>query len=407
MKVHIACRDVRKEIHMTKAVAPVISRLNELRSLDRATGNYQLIEDFLEDLRLGGRSENTIRAYSDALEDFEDFVMHLDLAKATHHEVREFLHWLSAQGSSPQTVIVKKYALSSFYDFLLRMDAVKSSPVRLIPNPRTQRKIPEVLSVEHCRRLIRCCRTIRDRAVVEILWATGCRISEIRGMCVSDINWTDRTILVFGKGSKERLVPLTKAATETLRLYLKDRESGPVFSKQEPTGSVFLEGSSWRGYWRENEKQPDGSIKRRDKCKVVGYAAPSKHADKLNDRLPLLLDQAAAQAALAAHLAKIPEARLRLCNPEPERPLSPRHIRRIVDGAARRAGLRHVHPHMLRHSFATHLLENGANLRVVQELLGHVSILTTQIYTHLSPVFLRKQLERFHPRFNDAPKEGE
>jgi integrase/recombinase XerD len=407
MKVYTAYRDVPKETHMSKTAAPVIGRLHELRSLDNAAANYQLMEDFLEDLRLGGRSEKTIRAYGDALEDFEDFVMHLDLLKVAHCEVREFIHWLYEQGSSAQTVIVKKYALSSFYDFLLRINAIKYSPVRLIPNPRIQRKIPKVLSVEHCRRLIRGCRTIRDRAVVEVMWATGCRISEIRGMCVGDINWTERTILVFGKGSKERLVPLTKPATETLRVYLKDRERGPVFTRQELTGSVFLERSTWRGYWRENEKQPDGSIKRRDKCKVVGYGAPPKHPGKVNYRLPLLRDQAAAQGALAAHLAKIPQARLRLCNPESERPLSSRHIRRIVDGAARRAGLGHVHPHMLRHSFATHLLENGANLRVVQELLGYVSILTTQIYTHLSPVFLRKQLERFHPRFNDAPKERE
>ena len=147
----------RKPI-LAKTAGPVTGRLHELRSLDRAADNYRLIEDFLEVLRLGGRSERTIRAYGDALEAFEDFVMHLDLAKATHREVREFLHWLYAQGSSAQTVIVKKYALPSFYDFLLRMDAVKSSPVRLIQNPRIQRKIPRVLSVEHCRRLIRGCR---------------------------------------------------------------------------------------------------------------------------------------------------------------------------------------------------------------------------------------------------------
>jgi len=238
---------VRKETHTAKTVAPVIARLHELSSRDRATDNYQLIEDFLEDLRLGGRSEKTIRAYGDALEDFEDFVLHLDLRKTTHREVREFLHWLYAQGSSAQTVIVKKYALSSFYDFLLRMDVVKSSPVHLIPNPRTQRKIPKVLSVEQCRRLMRGCRTIRDRAVLETMWATGCRISEIRGMCVSDINWTERTILVFGKGAKERLVPLTRPATQTLKLYLKDRESGPVFTKQEPMGSVFLGGELLEG----------------------------------------------------------------------------------------------------------------------------------------------------------------
>jgi site-specific recombinase XerD len=237
------------------------------------------------------------------------------------------------------------------------------------------------------------------------MWATGCRIGEVCGMSVSDVNWSERTILVFGKGSKERLVPLTRAAAETLRAYLKDRESGPVFIKQEPTASVILEGITWRGYWRENERQPDGRIKRWSKCKAVGYSAPPKHRGNLKHRLPLLKDHAAAQAALAAHIAKIPPARLRLCNPESERPLSRRHLTRIVDGAARRAGLGHVHPHMLRHSFATQLMENGANLRVVQELLGHVSILTTQIYAHLSPVFLRGQLGRFQPTFNDATKE--
>jgi site-specific recombinase XerD len=391
---------------MAKTAAPVCGRLHELRSLDNAADNCQLIEDFLEDLRLGGRAKATIRGYGDAVEDFEDFVMHLDLLKVTHREVREFLHWLFVQGSSAQTVRVKKYALSSFYNFLLRMDTVKSSPVRLIPNPKSRRKIPRVLSAEDCRKLIRGCRTIRDRAVVEVMWATGCRISEVCGMSVGDVNWTERTILVFGKGSKERLVPLTKAAAETLKAYLKDRESGPVFIKQEPAASVILEGVTWRGYWRENERQPDGRIKRCSKCKAVGYSAPPKHRGNLKHRLPLLKDHAAAQEALAAHIAKIPPARL-LCNPESERPLSRRHLTRIVDGAARRAGLGHVHPHMLRHSFATQLMENGANLRVVQELLGHVSILTTQIYTHLSPVFLRGQLERFHPRFDDATKEGE
>jgi len=392
---------------MAKTAAPVTGSLYELRSLDSAADNCQLIEDFLEDLRLGDRAKATIRGYGDALEDFEDFVMHLDLRKVTHREVREFLHWLFVRGSSAQTVRVKKYALSSFYNFLLRMDAVKLSPVRLIPNPKAQRKIPRVLTAEDCRKLIRGCRTIRDRAVVEVMWATGCRISEVCGMSVGDVNWTERTILVFGKGSKERLVPLTRAAAETLRAYLKDRKSGPVFIKQEPMASVILDGVSWRGYWRENQRQPDGGIKRCSKCKTLGYSTPPKHLGNLNHRLPLLKDHAAARAALAAHVAKIPPPRLRLCNPESERPLSRRHLRRIVDGAARRAGLGRVHPHTLRHSFATQLMENGANLRVVQELLGHVSILTTQIYTHLSPLFLRGQLERFHPRFNDAPKEGE
>src|SRR4029077_18641835 len=177
---------------MAKTAAPIVGRPHELQSLDNAADNGQLIEDFLEDLRLGGRAKATIRGYGDAVEDFEDFVMHLDLLKVTHREVREFLHWLFVRGSSAQTVRVKKYALSSFYNFLLRIDAVKSSPVRQIPNPKAQRKIPRVLAAEDCRKLIRGCRTIRDRAVVEVMWATGCRIGEVCGMSVGNINWTER-----------------------------------------------------------------------------------------------------------------------------------------------------------------------------------------------------------------------
>jgi len=229
-------------------------------------------------------------------------------------DVRAFLAHLIGRGASPQKLAHTLWPMRSFFDFLYLGGLMNRNPARMVATRKLPKRLPRWLSEEEVARLIEAARTPRDRALVEMLYATGCRAAEVAGMRVGEINWRNRSIRVLGKGNKERVVFFGSKAALALRNYLQARTTGPVF----------------RSFRRKA--------------------------------------------------------------------LNPDTIARIVKKIGKRAGLDGVHTHTLRHSFATALLNRGADIRAVQELLGHASLRQTQVYTHVAIADLVRTYSRCHPR---------
>jgi site-specific recombinase XerD len=362
-------------------------KLREGRALNHHDDNAKLLNDYLLNLEAGDRSPHTLVAYRLAIADFLDFTLGLSMAEVTHHEISEWLHFLKERGLSTRSRSSRLGALRSFFKYAESAGVVKDSPVRLIESRDGHRRLPHWLSVAELRKLIATAENLRDRALIEFMWASGCRVSEVVGARLENINWHGRTLRVIGKGDKERLVPLSERAVQSLKSYLGQRNTGAVFLSEEPgqgprvqCGSVSRDRwGAWRGYWRET----DASGKRTMRSVRLGdYEIPTKEQ---------------AQTALTRHLAG-----KSIANPfDPEVPITVRSVRRTLRELGVKAGIGKVTPHMLRHSFATHLLDGGADLRSIQMLLGHESILTTQIYTHCSAVHLRDTLEKSHPHWKE------
>lgn len=357
-------------------------KFTEGRRMGCEEENEKFVVDYEQDLRVGARSEHTIYSFGRSIRDFLKFTLGLDIRQVKHGDVREWLHWICAQGCSKRTVEQRRAALVAFFNFLQKIEAVKDSPMRFVERPKHTRRLPEFLSESEINKLIDGTVFLRDRAMLETMYATGCRVSGLVGMRVENLNLTERRVKILGKGNKEVLLPLTGRAANTLTEYLDGRTEGPVFVAEPDVqvGNVSVDKSSdskfkypsWRGWWRVQGKM---------------------HSVQLGD-IKELPTREAAEEALSRHLAK---------NPPPGRPgklapITARTVGRILDAAARRAGItRHVHPHMIRHSLATHLLERGMDLRFIQKLLGHESIITTQIYTHVSTTHLRDTIDKCHP----------
>ena len=272
-------------------------------------------------------SDHTRLNYALDLAQFFRFLGHTRIGSVTPLEIRRFVAHRSIQHSSRRTIARKLSCLRSFFRFLCREGTLEHNPAAAIPTPRLEKRLPSFLDERETARLLETPTTEkwqgwRDRAILETLYSTGIRVNELTGLNLEDLDEVSGTVIVRGKGKKERLCPIGETALKTVRAYLAKRPAQRTLR--------------------------------------VPYA--------------LFVSQKLTR-------------------------LTVRQVDRLIARYVRQAGLpASISPHSLRHSFATHLLDRGADLRSVQELLGHASLSTTQIYTHVTAQRLKKVYDQAHPR---------
>ena len=302
----------------------------------------ELADTFLSYLaRVRNYSPNTAAAYAQDLDCFLIWASNcgIDVLQATHRDFRRFLSSLSGAGYAKTTVNRRLSAVRSFYSWLVREGVIESNPAAVVSSPKLPKPLPHVLSQEDVEKLLKCADASTpagalDAALVELLYASGARIGEVASLDVDRIDFSDKSVRLFGKGSKERIVPLYPAALHALDAYLA--HARPVLLA--------------------NHKG----------CLTAEEAADAQRALFINAR----------------------GARM-----------SERSLRARFEKLLAQAGLAGMAtPHTMRHTFATEVLDGGADLRSVQEMLGHASLSTTQIYTHLTPERLREVSLQAHPR---------
>lgn len=287
----------------------------------------ELVENFSLYLEMDRNlSPHTVKAYEKDLRQFCEVVPGVEFERVSFLHIRRFLSHLTQAGCERTTIARKVAALRAFFRFLIRERIIQADPMVGVSTPKLKHRLPKYLEDDEVKRLLELPFVgpigQRDRAILEVMIASGLRVSEVSALTFSQLDLAEGEIRVLGKGNKERLALLGRSALEALDSYLKE---GRGFLLQEKTDRVFL--------------NRDGGG------------------------------------------------------------LQARSIARMLVKRAREAGIeRTISPHTLRHSFATHLLSHGADLRVVQELLGHASLSTTQIYTHVSQERLRQVYRDAHPR---------
>lgn len=290
------------------------------------------LDFYMNFLRVEKRlAPHSLESYGRDLRRFLEFALRKGLREpgaVQETDLLSFLVMLHQRGLKGVSVARALAALRGFFQFLAEEKKLPKNPCALISFPKRGKKLPEVLSLEDIDRMLSACDLkkalgFRDFTLLHLLYATGLRVSEAANLSLNHLYLDAGYLLAFGKGSKERVVPLGKEALQTLKLYLNDMR--PIICKKIASESVFISG---RG-----------------------------------------------------------------------RELTRQRVWQILKALARKAGIgKRVTPHMLRHSFATHLLEGGADLRSVQTLLGHSDVSTTQIYTHVSSTHLKSLYDKFHPR---------
>jgi integrase/recombinase XerD len=300
--------------------------------IDDATARAFLLERFADYLALEkGASPATREAYARDVERLAEFALSKGIrtpGDLTARLLREYIYHLKDLGLAPASIRRSVSGVRTYFRFLLADGVLLRDPSERLETPKRWRTLPDVLSVDEAERLMAAPSMddplyFRDRAMLELAYGAGLRVSEWITIEVKDVLFEQGVVRVFGKGSKERLVPLGRNAISALAIYL--RELRPRLERGRGRGVVFLNA---RG-----------------------------------------------------------------------EPLSRMGAWKILRKYVARAGIeKHVTPHTLRHSFATHLLEGGADLRAVQEMLGHTDIATTQIYTHVDREYLRSVHRQYHPR---------
>jgi integrase/recombinase XerC len=323
------------------------------------------LRDFLEYLRLNrNASAHTIAAYDGDIGQCLAFVAAQAGVSVSSLEpealdlttIRLFMGELHRQGQARSSVARKLSALRAFGRFLRREGWIEIDPIALAVSPKPEQKIPSHLSVDEMSRLLEMPDAseplgARDRAILELFYASGLRLSELVGLDIEDVNLSARMVRVMGKGAKERLVPFNATTADSVRAWLKDRRA--LRAKAAPAmAPVPLVRSG----------------------KKSGARAGPPRRPRREESEPLFVN------FRGSRLTGRSVQRL---------------VARYVSACSSRFG---ISPHALRHSFATHLLERGADLRAIQELLGHVQLSTTQRYTHVNAAQLLDVYRKAHPR---------
>jgi site-specific recombinase XerD len=342
-----------------------------------AAFNEEVLKRYEEWMVVQHYTARTKQTYWRKATQFIDYLKDKSLASVTHLDVRTYIAHLSEQGASMSNAYDHLLVLRRFYDFLNLGGLVEYVAPRLVRMRDAPRKIPRVLSEHEVRRFLAAAFTLREKALVEFLYGTGCRVSEVVSLRVENIDFDSRTALVSGKGRRGRIVLVTERALHALRNYIADRKKGYVFQPDAPVQKATL--SKCTGHWIGTWKDYRGPGRR--------YVSTTRYLG-------------------SSRLVTYAEAKIKLENltrgvnlvrPKTDGPLSTNAIRILLNRIGDRTGLRHVSPHVFRHTFATHLLDHGADLADVQALLGHAFIQTTTIYAHVSRKRLVKMFERCHP----------
>jgi len=279
-----------------------------------------------------GLSENSIDSYSSDLKSFYSYIkknsLSENLKKCDSNIIKQFIYEQS-KINNPKTQARRISGIRSFFDYLVFESLIKKNPTELIETPKIGKKLPDSLSLKEIIKIINNIdlshpQGIRNRAIIETLYGSGLRVSELISLKLSNLFFKENLIKVLGKGNKQRLVPMGKFSKKYLKIYIKDQRLKTKINKID-SDTIFL---------NRNGRQ----ISRVMIFKIIKELAINSNIKK------------------------------------------------------------NISPHTLRHSFATHLIENGADLRTIQKLLGHENIITTEIYTHLDTKHLKNIMKKFHPR---------
>ena len=277
----------------------------------------QLISDYINYLEVErGLSQNTILAYQSDLIAFFDFLEtqeEVSLNEIKRRDFSSYTKFLARKELNPSSIVRKIASIKGFFKFLCFRRDIEKNPAIALSTPKLPKRLPKVLTISEIETILKSNLTILEAAIIELLYSAGIRVSELTRLEIKNIDLKTRMIKVFGKGSKERYVPINKKCVEILEKYLKQRKIAEL--KYGDTNTFFID-------------EKGTKVTRQKVYKII-----RKQGELINKK---------------------------------------------------------ISPHTIRHSFATHLLERGADLRVVQELLGHSSIVTTQLYTHISKKTLRE-----------------
>jgi integrase/recombinase XerC len=339
--------------------------------------NEELTRRFTQWLLVQRYSACTRYRYPRTVRKFSSFISQKKVLDVTHLDVQEFLGKSAADGVSQKALRGELYALRVFFDFLNLGGLVKWVPPRMVKLRPQRRHVPRVLTQEQLRQVFGAANTKHERALVEVFYGTGCRTGELCTMRIENIDFDERRIRVSGKGGV-RVVMFTKTVARVLRAYLGDRKTGYVFVDQKPQQRIRPQrtpSNQWQCHWKIYDEAGRHILTK------TGFIGAKENMNR---------DQAVQYlTGLAKHDC--------LRRPVGLRPLSGSTIQSAIQRVGLRVGLK-VNPYSFRHTFATHLLDNGADLRVIQELLGHDSIRSTQVYLHISKKQLQLTFDRCHPR---------